>query len=179
MLGRFDEAKPLAEESRKRVFELTGMNFGDWVPALIASYSGDHKAAVGYLRPLCTLLRERGERFYLSSVAPELGRELCVLGEYDEAEQWAELTRGLGVRQSALGEARWRQVLALVHAARGQPAQAEPLARQAVEIILLGDVFDRRAVQPLRVQANEAAGLIVEKIKSAQLRLGHDHEMGQ
>jgi class 3 adenylate cyclase len=135
MLGHFDEAMPLVERSRERIFELIGVNWMDWVPALIASYKGDHEAAVGYLRPLCTLLRERGERFYLSSAAPELGRELCVLGEYGEAEEWAVLARGLGVRQSAVGEAWSRQVMALVHGSRGAHAQAESLARQAVEII--------------------------------------------
>jgi tetratricopeptide (TPR) repeat protein len=135
MLGRFDEAILLSDRSRKRVFELTGADWVDWIPALIASYMDDHKAAVGYLRPFCTLLQERAERFYLSSEAPELGRELCALGEYDEAAQWAELSRGLGVRMSALGEAGWRQVIARVHASRREHAQAEQLAREAVEII--------------------------------------------
>jgi class 3 adenylate cyclase/tetratricopeptide (TPR) repeat protein len=139
MLGRFDEAVGLAEDSRRRIFELRGTNWVDWVPANIAAYRGDHEAAVGYLRPLCALLRDRDERFYLSSAAPDLGRELCALGEYDEAEQWAELARGLGVRQSVLGEARWRQVMALVHASRGEHAQAQLLGRQAVEIIERAD----------------------------------------
>jgi class 3 adenylate cyclase/tetratricopeptide (TPR) repeat protein len=135
MLGRFDEAVALAEDSRRRIFELRGTNWVDWVPAKIAAYRGDHEAAVGYLRPLCTLLRDRDERFYLSTEAADLGRELCALREYDEAEQWAELARGLGVRQSVLGEAGRRQVMALVHASRGEHAQAELLARQAVAII--------------------------------------------
>ena len=135
MQGRFDVAIPLAEDTRRRVFELTGTNWVDWIPAQIAAYMGDHEAAVGYLRPFCTFLRERDERFYLSSVATDLGRELCALSAYDEAEQWAELARGLGMSVNTLGEAGWRQVAALVHASRGEHAQAEQLARHAVEII--------------------------------------------
>ncbi len=135
MQGRFDVAIPLAEDTRRRVFELTGTNWVDWIPAQIAAYMGDHEAAVGYLRPFCTFLRERDERFYLSSVATDLGRELCALSAYDEAEQWAELARGLGMSVNTLGEAGWRQVASLVHASRGEHAQAEQLARHAVEII--------------------------------------------
>jgi tetratricopeptide (TPR) repeat protein len=63
-----------------------------------------------------------------------LGRELCALGRHAEAERYARLTRELEVRQSVLGEATWRQVQALVHASRGEHADAEALAREAVGI---------------------------------------------
>jgi class 3 adenylate cyclase len=135
MLGRFEEASPIAREARDRYHELTGDNWADWLPAQIAMLSGDHAAAASYLRGLCDLLQERDQRFYLSSVAPMLGRELCALGRHGEAERSAELARELDVPQNALAQASLRQVQALVYASRGQHAEAEALAREAVALI--------------------------------------------
>ncbi len=64
-----------------------------------------------------------------------LGRELCALGRYDEAERCAQLAHELDVRQSALGQAGLRQVQALVQAHHGEHAEAEALAREAVAVI--------------------------------------------
>jgi tetratricopeptide (TPR) repeat protein len=86
------------------------------------------------LRPFCDLLEDLDQRFYLSSIAPMLGRELCALGRHAEAERYARLTRELEVRQNVLGEATWRQVQAVVQAHRGEHAEAEALAREAVGI---------------------------------------------
>jgi class 3 adenylate cyclase len=135
MLSRFEEASPIAREARDRYHELTGDNWGDWLPAQIAALSGDHEAAASYLRGLCDLLQERDQRLYLSSVAPMLGRELCALGRHGEAERSAELARELDVPQNALAQASLRQVQALVSASRGQHAEAEALAREAVALI--------------------------------------------
>jgi class 3 adenylate cyclase len=135
MLGRFEEASPIAQEARDRAREFTGEDWLDWLPAQIAAHSGDHEAAVGYLLPLYDLLQEHDQRFYLSSIAPMLGRELCALGRYDEAERCAQLAHELDVRQSALGQASLRQVQALVQAHHGEHAEAEALAREAVAVI--------------------------------------------
>ena len=134
MLGRFEEAWPLAQQARERERELTGTNMGEWLPAEIASLEGDHEAAVDYLQPFCDLLVELDQRFYLSSVAPMLGRELCALDRYADAERYARLARELEVRQNVLGQATWRQVQARVHASRGKHAEADALAREAVKI---------------------------------------------
>jgi class 3 adenylate cyclase/tetratricopeptide (TPR) repeat protein len=135
MLGRFEDAWPLAEKAREWQWELTGAYWSDWIPAAIATLEGEHDAAVRYLHPFCDMLQEREERLYLCSVAPVLGRELCALGRHNEAERYAQLARELDVRQNVLGQAIWRQVQALVHANRGQIEQAEALAREAVAII--------------------------------------------
>ena len=135
MLARFEEASPVAEEARDRGRELTGDYWMDWVPAEIAALEGDHEAAVDYLVPFCDLLEGHDQRFYLSSVAPILGRELCALGRHDEGERYARLGRELGVPQNVLGQATWRQVQALVHTSRGDLAKAEALADEAVRLI--------------------------------------------
>ncbi len=135
MLGHFEEAWPLAAEARDDIWELTGAHWGDWIPAEIAALEGDHESAVGYLVSFCDFLKARDQRFYLSSAAGMLGRELCAVDRHEEAERCAQLIRELGVRQSALGEATWRQVQALVHASRGEHAESEGLAREAIVII--------------------------------------------
>jgi tetratricopeptide (TPR) repeat protein len=87
-----------------------------------------------HLRRYCDLLEARGQRTFLSTYAPLLGRSLCALGRHDEAEPLARLGRELGDEQDATTQALWRQVQALVHARRGQHSQAEQLAREAVAI---------------------------------------------
>ncbi|MGZ4387135.1 MAG: AAA family ATPase [Gaiellaceae bacterium] len=134
MLGRFEEASLIEREASNRLRELTGANWVEWLPAEIASLAADHEAAARHLRRLCDLLEEHDQRFYLSSAAPMLGRELCSLGRHDEAERWAQRGRKLDVRQNALGEALWRQVQALVHANRGHYPEADALAREAVAL---------------------------------------------
>ena len=68
----------------------------------------------------------------LSEYAPRLGRFLCALGRHDEAEPLAQQGRELTAPDDVVAQVSWRQTQALVHAARGQHAEAERLAREAV-----------------------------------------------
>ncbi|HMI99592.1 MAG TPA: adenylate/guanylate cyclase domain-containing protein [Gaiellaceae bacterium] len=135
MLGRFEEASAIAQESSDRLRELTGENGSEWMLADIAKLAGDHEAAAHHLQRVCELLEERGQRFFLSSLAPMLGHELCALGRHEEAARWAQVASELAVRQNALGQALLRQVQALVEASRGRHIEAERSAREAVGII--------------------------------------------
>ncbi len=135
MLARFEAAVPLAQGAGARLRELTGDDSAQWLLADVATLAGDHDAAISHLQRECKLLGERGQRFFLSSIAPMLGRELCAVGRYEEAERWSTVGRELGVRQNVLGEAAWRQVQALVDANRGRVTEAEGLAREAVAVI--------------------------------------------
>ncbi|MCJ7710463.1 MAG: AAA family ATPase, partial [Chloroflexi bacterium] len=135
MLGRFEEAWTIGLEAGARLRE----RFGDLVPAEcdladIATITGEHELAVEHLRRACDLMEEQGHRGGLSTFAPMLGRELCVLGRWDEAEPLARLGRELGGSGDASTEMLWRQVRALVTAHRGEYAAAEALAREAVAI---------------------------------------------
>jgi class 3 adenylate cyclase len=64
MLGRFEEARPLADGASERERELRGARFGDWPLAEIATLAGDHEAAARYLRRFCDLLEQRGQPGY-------------------------------------------------------------------------------------------------------------------
>jgi class 3 adenylate cyclase/tetratricopeptide (TPR) repeat protein len=135
MLGRFDEAWPLAREGRERMRELTGDERGDWYLAQIATLTGDHESAARYLRRWCAFLDAGGHRSRLSSFAPKLGGELCALGRYDEAESLARLGRELGDEQDVMTQMLWRQVQARVDASRGDHGTAQTLAREAVTLV--------------------------------------------
>jgi ATP/maltotriose-dependent transcriptional regulator MalT len=134
MLGRFEEAWVLALPAGERARELSGDATGESHLAEIAALAGDHATAAGYLRRWCDMLERRGMRAVLSTSAPRLGRSLCALGRYDEAEPLARLGRELGGEQDFATQMLWRQVQALVDAHRGEHAQAERLAREAVAI---------------------------------------------
>jgi class 3 adenylate cyclase/tetratricopeptide (TPR) repeat protein len=131
MLGRFDEAWPLAEARSRHLREVTGDRsrdaFGDL--ALIAMIEGDRERA-------CRCTAEEIERIAhvaipTATAKARLARELCYLGRFDEAERLLEEARavpppGSGVRVSAAAAE------ALLLAERGELEQAEALARTAV-----------------------------------------------
>jgi tetratricopeptide (TPR) repeat protein len=91
-------------------------------------------SAADYLRRSCEALDRQGAWALLSTYAPTLGRTLCALGRYEEAEPLARRGRELGSDDDLVTQALWRQVQALVHADRGDHGEAERLAREAVVI---------------------------------------------
>ena len=131
MLGRFGEAWPLAHEANDRLRAMRGEIEEVWL-AEIATLEGDHEAAARYLRRAYETAKAVGSS--VSEVAPQLGRVLCALGRHDEAEPLAELGRELAVEGDVWPEMLWRQVQALVHAYRGNHAEAELLGKEAVAI---------------------------------------------
>jgi class 3 adenylate cyclase/tetratricopeptide (TPR) repeat protein len=134
MLGRFGEALPIVSDASERWPETIGDDSGYGVLAELATLNGDHETAVRHLRSQCAVLEEAGKRAILSAYAPQLGRSLCALGRYDEAEPLAQLGRELGDEQDLIAQMLWRQVQALVDAHRGEYAEGERLAREAVAI---------------------------------------------
>jgi class 3 adenylate cyclase len=134
MLGRFDDAWPLAQAGSERLREVHGEYRRDVDLAAIAVLEGDHETAARFLRRACELFEKRGLRPTLSTYAPVLGRSLCVLGDYGEAERLIKLGRELGDEQDVMTQMIWRQVLARVYASRDDHSRAEPLVREAVEI---------------------------------------------
>jgi hypothetical protein len=89
MLGRVDEARATAQEASRRLRELTADDAGERLLAEIAKLEGDHEAAARFRRIVCEAVEEQVNRTVLSTFAPLLGRSLCMLGRYDEAEPLA------------------------------------------------------------------------------------------
>jgi class 3 adenylate cyclase/tetratricopeptide (TPR) repeat protein len=134
MLARFDEAWQLAHDASERLHEF-GLDWqADGSLALVASLAGDHEAAARHFRREVDAMERRGLRGFLSTSAPQLGRSLCALGRYEEAEPLATLGRELGGEEDIATQMVWRQLQARVLAHRGEHAEAEVLAREAVAI---------------------------------------------
>jgi class 3 adenylate cyclase len=134
MLGRFDEAWQAVAESSASYREAIHMGEPLGVLSRVASLAGDDEAAVAYLRKRCDAYEKNGTPRMLSMASPALGRLLCALGRYEEAEPLAELGRKLGDEQDLPTQMLWRQVEALVSASRAQYAPAKQLAKEAVAI---------------------------------------------
>ncbi|HJU36769.1 MAG TPA: adenylate/guanylate cyclase domain-containing protein [Gaiellaceae bacterium] len=139
MLGRFEEALPLAEVADAHFRERGGSWACDWVMAEIAALADDHETARRRYAAVCDWLEANDSDGFLATYAPALGRELCMLGRYDEAEEAAQRGREAAAEQDLGARALWRQVLALVHASRNEHGDAERLAREAVELLELTD----------------------------------------
>ena len=131
MLDRFDEAVPLARESNERQRELDGRLIGEIRLAEIARMAGDHETAASHLETLCAWLDEREQLGLLGTYVSLLGRELCALGRFDEAESFARRGRELA-GDDLIDGSFWRQVQARVLAHHGEHAEADRVAREAV-----------------------------------------------
>ena len=75
-----------------------------------------------------------GNRDFLAPAAGNLARAFYALDRLDEAEGWAGRSAELGTKDDTLKEMVWREVRAKVRARRGEHAEGERLAREAVEI---------------------------------------------
>ena len=135
MLDRIDEAQSLALQAHERRREQTGQQHALWPLAEIAVLAGNLDEAARHLRTLCDWLEANENYGFLLTFTPRLGRILCALGRYDEAEQLAQRARELAREQQPVPESMWRQVHALASSARAEHAEAERLAREAVAII--------------------------------------------
>ncbi|HYZ76059.1 MAG TPA: adenylate/guanylate cyclase domain-containing protein [Gaiellaceae bacterium] len=131
MLGRFDEAWPLAEARSSHLHEVIGDISRDAYEdlALIATIEGDRERACRYVAEAI----KRIAQFAIPAATAKsrLARDLCYLGRFDEAERLLEEARavlppGSAVRVMAAAA----EALLLAH--RGELQHAEALARTAV-----------------------------------------------
>ena len=131
MLGRFDEAWPLAEARSSHLREVTGNTSRDAYGSLslIATIEGDRERACRYSAEEIEVIADVA--IPAATARGMLARELCYLGRFDEAERLLEEARavpppGSGVRVMAAAAE------ALLLSQRGELGQAEALARTAV-----------------------------------------------
>ena len=131
MLGRFDEAWPLAEARSNHLREMTGntsRNAAQYL-AMIATIEGDRERAVRHSAEELELIAHYA--IAAATGKARLARELCYLERFDEAERLLEEARavpppGSGIRVMAAAA----EALLLTH--RGELEQAETLVRTAV-----------------------------------------------
>jgi class 3 adenylate cyclase/tetratricopeptide (TPR) repeat protein len=139
MLGRIEEAWAVAVPAGERLHELGFDDAGGIWLGEIAVIAAEHAAAARYFQTACDAMEASGSTSLLSTYAPRLGRALCALGRYDEAESLAAKGRELGDPEDIMTHAVWRETQALVHSARGDHDEAERLSRAAAEFAMRTD----------------------------------------
>jgi tetratricopeptide (TPR) repeat protein len=146
MLGRFDEARTILTEARADLAERGGGMQLAWTTAFHSFDTellvGDPAAAVELGAEGFRLLDELGEHAFLPSVAGRLAQALYMLDRLEEADAWADRAAELGASDDVWTQMLWRQVRAKVWARRGEQAEAERLAREAVALCETTDMLD-------------------------------------
>jgi class 3 adenylate cyclase/tetratricopeptide (TPR) repeat protein len=146
MLGRFDEARAIVAALRAELADRRAM-----IPLALATghqsielemLACDPAAAAEFGQEGCRLLDELGEHAWLSTAAGLLAQALYALDRLDEADAWATRAAELGASDDAITQMLWRQVRSKVLARRGEHAEAERLAREAVAIGEATDLLD-------------------------------------
>jgi class 3 adenylate cyclase/tetratricopeptide (TPR) repeat protein len=177
MLGRFDEARAILAEDRANLVDRGG---GLALASAMGLYSvgvellaGDPAAAIEFGDEGCRLLGELGEQTILATAAGGLGQALYALDRLEDADAWAGRAAELGANDDALTQMLWRQLRAKLLARRGEPAEAERLAREAVAIgektdmlDAQGDVYgDLAEVLSLAGRPKEAAAALKQAVE--------------
>jgi tetratricopeptide (TPR) repeat protein len=169
MLGRFDEARAILARSRAESAERGGgvllANLTAFESVDLELWAGDPAAAAEFGAEGFRLHEELGEEMFLSNAAGSQARALYALDRLDEADAWSDRAAKLGATDDAQKEMLWRRIKAKVCARRGEHAEAERLAREAVVICdgtemldAQGDVYaDLGEVLLLAGRGDEAA----------------------
>ena len=118
------------------------------------------------------MLDELGHKSLLSTLAGELAQAYYALGRLEKADGLARRAAELGASDDALTQMLWRQVRAKVLARRGEHAEAERLAREAVEICDATDLLnaqgsvyaDLAEVLSLANRQRDAAGAVEQSL---------------
>jgi tetratricopeptide (TPR) repeat protein len=150
MQGRFDDARLLIADADTAAQEL-GLEMVRAAGVLRAAgeielLAGDTVAAVRAFREAYETL-ERGQDWgHLASVAPLLALALLAPGRVDEAEPPLELTSRWIIDDDSDAQISFLRARARRAALTGDPAEAEALARRAVERAAEGDDLNAHAV---------------------------------
>jgi class 3 adenylate cyclase/tetratricopeptide (TPR) repeat protein len=113
--------------------------------AMVDMLAGDLPAAEEVLRSGYAQLEEMGGTGPRVNVATLLARVRLLRGRNDDAEELTRLCERLAAPDQADAQVKWRSVRAIAVARRGEPGEAERLAREAVYLAGKTDQLDSRA----------------------------------
>jgi tetratricopeptide (TPR) repeat protein len=136
--GHFEKARllqaeyHLAHEERGDTLDL-GSNLAQNA-VVLELLAGDPAAAAALGERGCRILEEAGERAWLSTGACYYAQALYELGRIDEADEWVRKGLELGGSEDVITQILARQVRAKVLARRGQHAEGEKVAREALAL---------------------------------------------
>jgi ATP/maltotriose-dependent transcriptional regulator MalT len=101
--------------------------------------AGDLAAAEAELRRDYDALERMGETNYISTTAAFLAEVLYRQGDLDGAEEYTKISEELAAQDDVSSQFRWRSVRAKILASRGETADGEKVAREAVAMIQSSD----------------------------------------
>jgi class 3 adenylate cyclase/tetratricopeptide (TPR) repeat protein len=113
--------------------------------AMVDILAGDLAAAEEILRAGYRQLEEMGGTGPQVNVATLLARVRLLRGHNDDAEELTRTCERLAAADQADAQVKWRSIRAIAVARRGEPGEAERLAREAVYLAGKTDQLDSRA----------------------------------
>jgi class 3 adenylate cyclase/tetratricopeptide (TPR) repeat protein len=113
--------------------------------AMVELLAGDLAAAEEVLRGGYRQLEEMGGTGPRVNVATLLARVRLLRGRNDDAEELTRICERLAAPDQADAQVKWRSIRAIAVARRGEPGEAERLAREAVYLAGKTDQLDSRA----------------------------------
>jgi class 3 adenylate cyclase/tetratricopeptide (TPR) repeat protein len=148
MRGEFGEARVQWKRAQSLWDEL-GMTHHRAMRAIDAStielLAGDAEAAERELRAGYRMFEELGDVHLRPTVAAYLAALLATAGRSEEAEAFAHFAESHAWEDDIVTQAMWRVARAQVQAPAGNAAEAELLAREAVELAAPTDFLDLQA----------------------------------
>ena len=101
----------------------------------------DHEAAQAAFRSCCDTFERFGNAAALASVGSELGASLYAQGQIEEAREWTALAEGRAPPRDVIAQFSWRSLKATLLAHDRRPAEAEPLAMEALSLVMGTDAL--------------------------------------
>jgi class 3 adenylate cyclase/tetratricopeptide (TPR) repeat protein len=182
-VGEFERARTLHSEGSETIREaglVSASMAGIQARSFIEQLSGDHEAAVDFLREGSEQFKRLGDRRYLSTTVLNLVLVLLDLERIEEAETWLEVAIAEMNPADVVDTAYTHAARGRIAALRGDYARGIEQAERAVEIAERTDFFDVRTnmnlqhghVLALAGRGNEAAaayqrGLEIARAKGA------------
>jgi class 3 adenylate cyclase/tetratricopeptide (TPR) repeat protein len=147
MQGDFETARSLVQEANTLLVELgriytVALSHHD---ATVEFLAGQPAAAEQRLRTAYERLDELGEKAFAASTASMLAQAVYCQERYDEAEQFCSASREAAAADDLSAQVEWRGVAAKLLARRDRNAEAETLAREAVELVEQTDFLRHHA----------------------------------
>jgi class 3 adenylate cyclase/tetratricopeptide (TPR) repeat protein len=171
MRGNVEESRTLYRKSRASLEEL-GWTFlaaqTSFDSGPVEMLNGDLELAEKELRRDYESLERMGETNYISTTAALLSEVLYRQGDLEGAEEHTVISEELAAQDDVTSQFRWRGVRAKVLAARGETADAEKLAREAVALMQASDDLNSQGDAALDLaEVLRAAGRLAEAAEAA------------
>jgi class 3 adenylate cyclase len=143
MQGDFDTARSLLREANVVLGELGRLYTVALVQfdAMVELLAGQPAAAEAQLRAAYERLDEMGEKALLASTAAMLAQAVYAQHRFEEAERLSEASQDATATDDLTAQVEWRGVAAKLLAQRDRLAEAEALAREAVELVAQTDLL--------------------------------------